>query len=196
LEGFQDILLGMWQQLLSRVGGHNVVDWWQFMSAGLRQKLRGWSRNKGREGKLQKLAVLAQIKDLNEKADSIGIDEEDWAYRYHLEEQLLEIFRVEEEYWRQRGRIKWLLQGDANTAYFHAVANGRCQKCNILSLVAEGRSISDKRDIEEHIYGFYRNLLGASEPRSCRLSPDMWDSAPRVLPAEMRDCFLPSLSKS
>jgi hypothetical protein len=124
-EGFQDTLMGMWQQLLCRVGGRDIVDWWQFMSAGLRQKLRGWSKNKGRERKLQKLAVLVQIKDLDEKADSIGIDEEYWAYRYHLEEQLLEIFRVEEEYWRQRGRIRWLLQGDANTAYFHAVANGR-----------------------------------------------------------------------
>jgi hypothetical protein len=41
LERFQDILLGFWQQLLCRVGGHDIVDWWQFMSAGLHQKLRG-----------------------------------------------------------------------------------------------------------------------------------------------------------
>jgi hypothetical protein len=194
-EGFQDTMLGMWHQLLLRVGGRDIVDWWQFMSAGLRQKLCGWSKNKGREGKLQKLAVLAQIKELDDKADSIGIDEDEWAFRYHLEEQLLEIYRVEEEYWRQRGRIRWLLQGDANTAYFHAVANGRRRKCNIASLVAEGRPISDKREIEEHIYSFYRNLMGASEPRCCRLGPEMWNSAPRAS-AEENEGLLRTLSEN
>jgi hypothetical protein len=194
-EGFQDTMLGMWQQLLLRVGGRDIVDWWQFMSAGLRQKLRGWSKNKGREGKLQKLAVLAQIKEIDDKADSIGIDEDEWAFRYHLEEQLLEIYRVEEEYWRQRGRIRWLLQGDANTAYFHAVANGRRRKCNIASLVVEGRPISDKREIEEHIYSFYPNLMGASEPRCCRLGLEMWNSAPRAS-AEENEGLLRTLSEN
>jgi hypothetical protein len=120
VDGFQDILFGFWQALLAREGGRDIVDWWQFMSTGLRQKLRGWSKNKGKEGRLHKISILAQIKDQDGKADSVGIDEEDLAYRYHLEEQLLEIYRVEEEYWRQRGRVKWVLQGDANTAYFHA----------------------------------------------------------------------------
>jgi hypothetical protein len=94
VDGFQ----GFWQALLARVGGRDIVDWWQFMSAVLRQKLRGWSENKGKEGRLQKITILAQIKDLDGKADSVGFDEEDWAYRYHLEEQLLEIYCVEEEY--------------------------------------------------------------------------------------------------
>jgi mannosylglycoprotein endo-beta-mannosidase len=110
----------------------------------------------------------------------MGIDEEEWAYQYHLEEQLLEIYRVKEEDWRQRGRIKWVLQGDANTAYFHAVANGRRHKCAISTLVSEGRSISNKREIQEHVYEFYHNLMGATEPRVCALDPGMWENGLKV----------------
>jgi hypothetical protein len=80
------------------------------MSSGLRQNLKGWRTNKGRDSKLHKQALLAQIKGLDEKADSVGLEEAEWEFRYHLEEQLLEIFRVEEEYWRQRGRVRWLLK--------------------------------------------------------------------------------------
>jgi hypothetical protein len=44
-----------------------------------------------------------------------GLDEDDWAYRYYLEEELMRILSCEEEYWRQQGRQNWLLKGDANT---------------------------------------------------------------------------------
>jgi hypothetical protein len=68
------------------------------MSSGLRQYLRGWSRNLGRVGRLEKRTLLAQIEDLDRQADSLGIDDEAWALRYHLEDELLQIYRQEEEY--------------------------------------------------------------------------------------------------
>ncbi|XP_071933111.1 uncharacterized protein [Coffea arabica] len=33
---------------------------------------------------------------------------------------LLQSLRVEEDYWRQKARLRWLKDGDANTRYFHA----------------------------------------------------------------------------
>jgi hypothetical protein len=110
LENFQGTLTSFWENLSSKVGERDILDWWNFMSSGLRQKLNGWSANKGIDAKLHKQALLAQIKGLDEKADSVGLEEAEWEFRYHLEEQLLEIFRVEEEYWRQRGRVRWLLK--------------------------------------------------------------------------------------
>jgi mannosylglycoprotein endo-beta-mannosidase len=78
----------------------------------------------------------AQINALDSQVDVVGLDEEEWAFRYHLEDELMNILRGEEEYRRQRGRQNWLLQGDANTAYFHAIANGRRRKCEIWALMS------------------------------------------------------------
>jgi hypothetical protein len=110
----------------------------------------------------------------------MGIDKDEWAFRYHLEAQLLELYRIEEENWRQRGRVKWALQGDANMAYFHAVANGQRRRCNIVRLIAEGCTISEKQEIQDHVYGFYRNLMGSEEDRLCTLDPQMWEFQARV----------------
>jgi hypothetical protein len=55
--------------------------------------------------------LLEQIAKLDFLADTAGLDEEAWALRYHLEADLLHIYSQEEEYWRQRGRVKWALQG-------------------------------------------------------------------------------------
>jgi hypothetical protein len=59
--------------------------------------------------------LLSQIEGLDRQADSDGLDEEGWALRYHLEDQLLLMDGIEEEYWRQRSRIHWTLKGDSCT---------------------------------------------------------------------------------
>ncbi|KAK1683865.1 hypothetical protein QYE76_044713 [Lolium multiflorum] len=181
---FRSIVHTEWANLSNKVGGRDILDWWNFMSAGLRQHLRGWSHNLGRDSKESKAALLAQITQLDAQADAAGLDEEGWAARYHLEEQLLHLYRVEEEYWKQRGRTNWTLHGDANTAYFHAVANGRRRKCHISMLNTEQGPITDQRLIQQHIYAFYRELLGTTAARSCGLAPDTWAGGQRVSQAE------------
>jgi hypothetical protein len=132
----------------------------------------------GKDQKAQKLHLLDQIKQLNDEADSTGLEEEGWVFRYYLEYQLLNIYRSKEEYWRQRGHVRWSLQGDANMAYFHAVGNGRRRKFFISSLMTEGGPISDKTLIQEHIYSFYRDMLGSVPPRRCGLSRHAWEGLP------------------
>ena len=104
IPGFQDLMLAAWGKLANTVGG--------------RQTLRGWSHNLGKEARLKKDNLLNLIKNIDAQADSSGLDDDEWAYRYHLEEHLLQLYKVEEEYWCQRGMIRWALQGDANTAIF------------------------------------------------------------------------------
>jgi hypothetical protein len=134
----------------------------------------------GQESKESKASLLLQIAQLDVQADSSGLDKEAWAIGYHLEDQLLHLYRVEEEYWRQCGRVRWALEGDANTAYFHAVANGRRRKCHITSLTGAEGVITETRMIQEHIYEFYRELLGTTTPRGSGLAPNIWVSVRRV----------------
>jgi hypothetical protein len=118
--------------------------------------------------------ILSRIQELDDKADGQGLDEEGWGLRYYLEDQLLEILSGEEEYWRQRGRLQWTLQGDANTKFFHACANGRKRRCAILSLASDNGAVVDKDEIRELIYSFYINLMGSEEPRVLRLQEGTW----------------------
>jgi hypothetical protein len=93
---------------------------------------------------------------------------------------MMEMLSSEEEYWRQRGRQQWILQGDANTKFFHAFANGRKRKCAIHSLSSDQGVITEKGAIQEHIYSFYRNLMGAEEPKIIGIRSDLWPPEQRV----------------
>nr|XP_051201554.1 uncharacterized protein LOC127315064 [Lolium perenne] len=127
------------------------IETWHRIAAGLRQFLRGWGANLGKEERDLKADILAQIRDLDGIADRAGLDDDDWALRYHLEGQLLHLSRVEEE------------------------------KCAISSLVSDSGIITDERELQAHIYDFYRGLMGAqAAPSFLTLSPSIWHSIRRV----------------
>ena len=50
---------------------------------------------------------------------------DDGEERLRLESELEAFFEEEEIYWQQRGAERQVLEGDANTAFFHLSANGR-----------------------------------------------------------------------
>jgi hypothetical protein len=147
---------------------------WHGASVGLRSFLKGWSANLGSNKKREKALILSQIWTLDDRADSVGLSDDDWALRYHLEECIIQIYQREEEYWRHRGRLKWTLQGDANTKYFHVVANGWRRKCTISSLSSEAGFVSNKLEIQKLIYDFYRELMGTEDFYPITLVQGIW----------------------
>jgi hypothetical protein len=59
-----------------------------------------------------------------------------------------DIMKYEETIWQQRSNEQWVLKGDANSGFFHGVANGRKRKCTIFSLEVDGSEISEKTNFE------------------------------------------------
>jgi hypothetical protein len=53
------------------------------------------------------------------------------------------------------GGVKWILEGDANTGFFHSVANGRRRKCIIEFLDTESGRITEQGDLVAHIEAFF-----------------------------------------
>ena len=126
-------------------------------------------------------------------SDSIGLSAEEWLRRYALENSLMEIYKREELFWRQRSRQNWLLKGDTNTAYFHAIANGRRRKCSIPYLWDGDHLLEEARDISSHIYSFYKELFMAAPRTGVALSPNFWLDGARVTDDENAELTLPFL---
>jgi hypothetical protein len=179
--GFHGLVENKWLSLLDSPSHcRDPIDLWIKLSEGLHKFLKGWGANQRSFNRRNKDVLLQQIQELDLLANNSGLDDEGWSRRYHLEEHLMAIHRDEEEFWHQHGRLKWVLQGDANTKYFHAIANGRRRKCLISALVApEGRLIN-KAAIQVHIYQFYRDLMGVETPHVLTLAQDIWPATHQI----------------
>uniref|UniRef100_A0A453BYM2 Endonuclease/exonuclease/phosphatase domain-containing protein n=1 Tax=Aegilops tauschii subsp. strangulata TaxID=200361 RepID=A0A453BYM2_AEGTS len=139
--GFSEAVCARW--LEARSSPHrsiSAVDDWHFCAKRSLQFMKGWGANLGRDLRDRKQALLASIQALDLRADSIGLSADEWMQRYDLEDQLTVIYTDEEAYWRLRGTQKWVLKGDANTAYFQAIANGRHRR-NTIPLLWDGETL-------------------------------------------------------
>jgi mannosylglycoprotein endo-beta-mannosidase len=141
----------------------NILDHWSIVSQPLRRVLRGWSRNWGSDQRKLKQNLLLQIEAWDKLAESRTLSSKEWSDRYGREEETMKIYENEELIWQRRGGEKWLLEGDANTSYFHGIANGRKRKCLIKCLVEGDRNIEDKEELKTYITNFYKVLFD-SEP--------------------------------
>jgi hypothetical protein len=102
---------------------------------------------------------MEAIKTLDDKAEKEILDPAQWSNRYTMEKELEQIYASEEIQWQKRGGEKWLLQGDANTGYFHSKANGRKKKCSIFSLEDGDKTITGDHELREHIESYYKNFV-------------------------------------
>jgi hypothetical protein len=124
-----------------------------------------WGAYLGAELRKKRGLILDRIQGLDAVLDCVGLSAEELLQRYSLETSFMDIYKGEEVFWRQRSRQNWLLKGDANMAYFHAIANGRHWKCSIPCLWEDDRLLEDARNISTHIYSFFKELFTAG-PRS------------------------------
>ncbi|KAE8779382.1 hypothetical protein D1007_47593 [Hordeum vulgare] len=153
--------------------------------------MKGWGANLGADLRARKGALLGQLKALDDLADGPGLSPDDWLPRNSLDTLLMDIFKNEELFWQCRGGQNWLLKGDANTAYFQAIANGRRRKCAIPSLWDGDVLLESPEDTSSHIYSFYKELFSAELRGGASLCEDFWPPADQVSDAENAELTLP-----
>lgn len=170
-EGFKNWIIDNWPERRKI----SILDHWKCQGSILRRKMRGWSLNNQGEIGRKKDTISRQIKQLDAESEIRALSPVEWGDRYRLEGELNQIFILEEIYWQRRGGEKWLLEGDANIAFFHRVANGRKMKSTIRTLEGDNDPIENPEELKAHIYEYYRKLFGAELPPKFCLSQNMWE---------------------
>jgi len=87
----------------------------------LRKDLKIWKL------KLPKLAIAIQnIKLVLHFLETIELFRDfslpEWNFRYLISEKLIFLLKQQKTYWKQKGKIRWVKEGDASTRFFHAHA--------------------------------------------------------------------------
>ncbi|XP_011622117.1 uncharacterized protein LOC105420389 [Amborella trichopoda] len=75
--------------------------------------------------------------------------------------ELGELHKVEEIYWRPRSRSKWLKEGDLNTKYFNAIASARRRHYELYGLSIPRVDFENDNALEEAVIGHFRKAFSS-----------------------------------
>ena len=127
--------------------------------AALKLDLKKWNETefgnvtfKKQEGLWSKLNVL------DAKEETRRLTAEEKLFQVNLHTNIEKLTLLEEISWRQKSRVLHLKQGDANTRFFHRMANSNRKNNGIESLMVNGTLSSNQGMIADCITHFFMNL--------------------------------------
>ncbi|KAF3778853.1 Transposon TX1 uncharacterized protein [Nymphaea thermarum] len=153
-----------------------------------RSNLSSWARNCVGDISLRIKALRAEL----DKVQSLEFasTSNDKNHEILIRKELQASLEDEDSLWRQRAHVKWMAQGDRNTAYYQAIVKGRRTKNSLCALEHDGTRINNVNHIRSICEDFFCDLLGSQEGSGCCLTKK--DDGSRLLDEDNATLLLPA----
>jgi len=122
----------------------------------LRRKLKGWALNINVDIKRKKKALLEEFDLLDVFSELNQLTDLERKRMQDIQEELEDIWKIEETKAKQRSRDRNIKEGDMNTAYFHAICNHKARKKTILSLQGPDGMVTENKEMLGLAVDFYK----------------------------------------
>ncbi|KAL5184980.1 Thioredoxin-related transmembrane protein 2 [Glycine soja] len=153
-KGFQDMVALKWSN-------YHPYGWGGF---ALKQKLkfikgciRQWSSSNG-------VINVKKIQDLKKELNALEVgisdrimNQSEVDLKKSLQEQLWHASNAYESMLRQKARVKWLKEGDINSAYFHNMLNHRRRHNAIQGLIIDGEWVQDPSRVKNEALNHFKD---------------------------------------
>jgi hypothetical protein len=154
-ENCRDVVASIWNQ--------NVVGFPMYILNRklqmLKVKLRSW--NKEVFGDIHHLVKEAETKlhDIQVQLQTSGYSETNISLEKQAQKDLEIDLNKEEIFWQQKSKVKWHLEGDGNTAYFHRIAKIKNTTKLITSIKDGNETLTDHNLIANHAVAYFKSLF-------------------------------------
>jgi len=156
--GFQEALIQGW---VSTSGSSDPLRQLDERFRNLTRELQRWAAHRIDNIREQLLMARAIILRLDRAADLRQLSDSEHQLRKDLKLKTLGLASLERTMARQKARVRFLADGDANTKYFHLLARGRKRRNAITRLRDDNNTIyTSHEQLETMIYDHFKGVFG------------------------------------
>ncbi len=116
-----------------------------------------YSINSVKSGLSSKISCIDKLEEQHELAPDL------FEKRERLRAELGRVLDDEELLWKTRAKQNWLREGDRNTKFFHAVANGRRRNNEVGTIADDGRSYHSEEDKRSYFHRKFKALFAPED---------------------------------
>jgi hypothetical protein len=184
LPSFLDTVAAAWTPTPRDTDPFRMLD---YKFRNVAKALRAWSSAKIGSVRLQLAIAREVILSLDEAQENRQLAHWESDLRKTLKLRVLGLACLARTIARQRSRILFLAEGDANTKFYHLQACHRSRKSRIDSLHVQGGEVISDAAMADTLFDYFNSIIGANFERSRNINlaaigvPDMELSALEAL---------------
>ncbi|GJW79628.1 RNA-directed DNA polymerase, eukaryota [Tanacetum coccineum] len=153
MEGFHDLVVNTWTN--DGIANDNGMVQFKKKLQHLKNVIRGWLGSKKAVSLDLKNKHLDQLSSIDVKVDLGIASEEDFKNRRDSLMVLGDLERVEVKDIAQKARIKWALEGDENTSFFHGMLKKKRRQLAIKGILKNGDWIENPSMVKAEFLGHF-----------------------------------------
>jgi hypothetical protein len=146
------------------------------MFKNLASELKSWAAWRIGIVKEQLLMARAIILKLDQTSECRPLTPQERSLRADLKQKCLGLSSLDRTIARQRSRVRYLAEGDANTKYFHMLARGRRRRNLITRLKVDGPFVTAHDDMAKAFHDHFSRVFGAPDQLTRSSTYRSWES--------------------
>jgi hypothetical protein len=168
IPGFKDEVSQSWNKITTHNLNHMMT--LHVKLSRVAKDIRTRSRRLIPHPKITMTICREVILQLETEQEARALSNAELALMKTLKLRILGRAAIEKTRARQKSRITWLRKGDANTKYFHLMANLRKQRNHILALQVDNSMVFSEKEKQQAVFSHFQSHIGTHVPRTCLLN--------------------------
>ncbi|GKU93217.1 hypothetical protein SLEP1_g6825 [Rubroshorea leprosula] len=125
----------------------------------LKNFLKGWNKEVFGDIEVKFQVAMDKVAQMDMKNEEADLEGEELAERQEGFNEMWDIMKKREILWKQKSRCSWAKLGDANTRFFHKVANGRKVHNNINGFACEGKWVEEPKKVKKEVVRYFSKMF-------------------------------------
>ncbi|GJV83734.1 hypothetical protein Tco_1523632 [Tanacetum coccineum] len=139
---------------------------------GFNTFIRIWNKSNSGTRKNDQLRLKKQLEEIDLDIDRGLGNEELVNSRLAILHQIQKIDNLESKERAQKAKIKWAVEGDENSGFFHGIINKRRNIQNIRGVMVDGNWIENPNDVKKEFFDHFANRFGKPDKPTASISLD------------------------
>ncbi|GJY11692.1 RNA-directed DNA polymerase, eukaryota [Tanacetum coccineum] len=166
--GFDTMVIQTWNSII--LNDNNGMIRFKKKLQILKRAIRAWIDNRKKSQMNTAQNIRSKLRDIDIKLDQGDVNEDLLLSRTDLMNQLHEVKSTETCEFIQKAKIKWAVEGDENTKFFHGIVNRKRANLAVKGVMIDGDWIDDPKRVKDEFRDHFASRFNEPGPRLGHIS--------------------------